>query len=666
MPSGTRKKTANKGPRPTRKPTSKATAKKTRVSRPEDNMTTEQKESYLEQKRDEARTVAGEAVNSDAGVTRAKNVAEELKRLSKSLNVTKTNHNVMLEGDNLLVTGTTNNAKQFTRRQKTAAAAKSKRRKGGSDDESDDDDESSASEESAGGAGRGDDDYDTTYRSLSRSPQRTPQRTPPARSRPPPPAPPPPPFRLRPANSPEPPTPPRQRTPITPVELRSGDDNDFFGDGGGGGAGDADQSLYNPNFNWDQIGDIFRDRNADDQKQGSFENLPGLPGLANTDMRAPVNENNPPGRGEQNEQDEEGERPPDPAAPGAPAEEEPDEEKHERVEQNEQNPPGRGEQNEQDGEGEEEEEKGAIDLREDEDAQEQEDGACNNNGAGGGNGAFADGSEQNGVVLPSGNMRGQFGYNKFSGQNDANGGGAGGGGPGPFTSGFKKFDKSVGDELLDVHTKTDASMATLRPLFGMEKAGTVIPSPEEQIKSDLRFDMFDTVSPGFGLGDDNVMFIMEQNRQKKIIHANAMSTPGSYIGPEAGVGVTTWKLQREIPAKKIQKYQNRLSTQVNSIVDLVRTPNRAESTNVLGDDIGLNREYSSKSLKRNRNSVLQPVISTEMEFTSSRIPTGFELSQYKMRRLTDSMRYPRHLQSNTNGMGGPTSNNRRSLSVILQ
>tara|TARA_R110000851_G_scaffold286630_5_gene440482 strand:+ start:226 stop:2052 length:1827 start_codon:yes stop_codon:yes gene_type:complete len=264
------------------------------------------------------------------------------------------------------------------------------------------------------------------------------------------------------------------------------------------------------------------------------------------------------------------------------------------------------------------------------------------------------GPDRDGVVNRTGDAKGQFGYSEFKAQPDFEG----------DHDGVGHDDE--GDFFRDVQTHDPDGKATLRPRFGMENASDVIPSAKDQILSDLRFDMFDTVNAGFGEGEDNKLFLMDQNRDTKIVYADPMFAPGVDIGPEAGVGVTTWKLQRTIPTEKMADYELGLRRQMADMSELVLARDRAETTNLLGDDIGFDRSYSSKGLKRTRGSIFAPIVSNEMEFSRVKMPTGAELNGYDFRRETDAMRYPRHLSSNTNGMGGPTLNKRRSLALIRE
>ena len=223
----------------------------------------------------------------------------------------------------------------------------------------------------------------------------------------------------------------------------------------------------------------------------------------------------------------------------------------------------------------------------------------------------------------------------------------------------KKGDQfgTVGDKFND--------RFNLRQEFGMETAKNVIPKAEDQLASDVRFDMFDHVLPGHGEGADNKLFVMEQNRDAKIIYDKPMFQPGSYIGPIAGLGVPPWQLQRVMPSDKVKSYGDEKRNSLNTISELVTT-NGEKSTNLLGDDVGYPYAHSACELKRKRLSVLEPAIRTDMAWEHVKDPTGVELNKYKFRRTTDAMRYPRHLHSTTAGIGGQHLSMRRGLEVILQ
>ena len=221
-----------------------------------------------------------------------------------------------------------------------------------------------------------------------------------------------------------------------------------------------------------------------------------------------------------------------------------------------------------------------------------------------------------------------------------------------------------GDRIEDI-TTVETAVDTLRAQYGMESAGKVIPSTQDQLTSDIRFDLFDTVNPGYGEGSDNKLFLMQEARDEKIIYSKPMFTPGSYIGPIAGVTVPPWQLQRVMPADKMKDYGESRQGQLKMIQNTVLSYGK-KSTNLLGDDVGYPFSHSACELKRNSRSPFEPVIRTDMNWQHVKDPCGYELNKKKFRLETDAQRYPRHLDSRTNGMGGPVLKKRRGLEVILQ
>jgi hypothetical protein len=221
-----------------------------------------------------------------------------------------------------------------------------------------------------------------------------------------------------------------------------------------------------------------------------------------------------------------------------------------------------------------------------------------------------------------------------------------------------------GDRIEDV-TTVETAVDTLRAQYGMESAGKVIPSTRDQLMSDIRFDLFDTVNPGYGEGSDNKLFLMQEGRDEKIIYSKPMFEPGSYIGPIAGVTVPPWQLQRVMPADKMKDYGESRQGKLKMIQNTVMSYGK-KSTNLLGDDVGYPFSHSACELKRNSRSPFEPVIRTDMNWEHVKDPVGHELNKKRFRLETDAQRYPRHLDSRVNGMGGPVLKKRRGLEVILQ
>lgn len=241
----------------------------------------------------------------------------------------------------------------------------------------------------------------------------------------------------------------------------------------------------------------------------------------------------------------------------------------------------------------------------------------------------------------------------------------------PGTLGYRqprRFTEQVehgktGDFIRDVPTH-EPNEADLRPEYGMEKAGVVIPSVRKQLESDIRFDMFDHVKAGYGNGMDNKLFLMQEAWDKNIRYGGELNFPGEYTGPTAGVDVPPWQWQRVIPEDLIQKFQQEKKIRETAGAELLFS-NGSRSSNVLGDDVGYFMPYSASELKRDPYSPFEPVIRTDMHWQQTKEPTGVSLNRKRYRTDIDSQRYPRMLDSAVTGQGGTILKKQRALEVIL-
>ena len=232
----------------------------------------------------------------------------------------------------------------------------------------------------------------------------------------------------------------------------------------------------------------------------------------------------------------------------------------------------------------------------------------------------------------------------------------------PFTSGTHHDD--TGDKFNDVQDVYN-SENNLRVEFGEASARSVIPTVEKQMESDIRFDMFDLVHPGFGEGADNKLFLMQERREEAIVHMELHFFPGDSIGQLNGFNVPPWQLQREMPVDEVRAYSDRKRKEVYDKAAVFRMYDDA-STNVLGDDVGYPYTHSAGELKRARYSPFEPVIRTDMDWQHVKNPTGVKLNKLGMRRTYDALREPRNLRCDISQAGGPRLEPRRSLEVILQ
>jgi len=236
-------------------------------------------------------------------------------------------------------------------------------------------------------------------------------------------------------------------------------------------------------------------------------------------------------------------------------------------------------------------------------------------------------------------------------------GGGGGGGDDPA------FD--VGGDRFAPHFGTHNSTAdTLRSQYGMQSASKVILPVEEQYKSDIMFDMFDWVKPGHGQGAHNKLYRMNEARDANIVGMSSGFSPGSYIGPEGGITVPSWKLQRVMPQNTLAAHHMReQAVRANKLQTYLQAG--ASSTGVLGCDVGYPFAYSEHGLPRPRSSPFEPVYRNDLNWEQVKLPTGEQLNRKRMRSEFDAQRYPLHLDGRASYYGGPHFKKRRALDVIL-
>ena len=221
-----------------------------------------------------------------------------------------------------------------------------------------------------------------------------------------------------------------------------------------------------------------------------------------------------------------------------------------------------------------------------------------------------------------------------------------------------------GDYFLNNLTTT-IPVANMRVHMSLGSAKDVIPPTREQLISDIQFDMFDAVPSGFGNGSDNKLFLMQEARDNKIRYAGPMNYPGTYIGPTNGASVAPWQLQRTFPLELAEKLEAENALKAKAASDMLISNPKDKSSNLLGDDLGYPYPFSSKSLKRSRDSPFEPVIRNDYSWERVKPATGYNLNQKRMRLSTDAQRNPENLVSYTSGMGGPTLDRRNALEVIL-
>jgi len=194
---------------------------------------------------------------------------------------------------------------------------------------------------------------------------------------------------------------------------------------------------------------------------------------------------------------------------------------------------------------------------------------------------------------------------------------------------------------------------------------SLIPPSIQQIRSDIEFDMFSVVRPGFGLGVDNKMFLYENIRDKDVIGSEPLYTPRPYNGPSSGVDRVPLLLQDVVPSEVYTANTAANNTLAAAGRNTTRRTGKG-SLNVLGDDYGQLDSISDRGLNRPPESFLEPIIRTDARWQRPKLQPGFLSSKREFRKLYDGLRYPEHIAPHMNMDGGPTlKKSRSSLEVLI-
>jgi hypothetical protein len=193
----------------------------------------------------------------------------------------------------------------------------------------------------------------------------------------------------------------------------------------------------------------------------------------------------------------------------------------------------------------------------------------------------------------------------------------------------------------------------------------VVPNKLAQIRSDIEFDMFSVVRPGFGLGANNKLFVLENQRDSNVIGHEPLFTPRTYDGPNGGPDTTPLLVQDVIPPEVYRRLEQRNMKGKLSVGYTAQLTKPGSSLNILGDDYGQLDSISERGLKRNASSFLEPVIRVDNNWFREKLPTGSELSRRSFRKPYDSLRYPEHFVPHVNMDGGPLMKKSRVLQQPL-
>ena len=230
--------------------------------------------------------------------------------------------------------------------------------------------------------------------------------------------------------------------------------------------------------------------------------------------------------------------------------------------------------------------------------------------------------------------------------------------PKPIPTSQRGSDQFV--EAKETHSNvTD----TLRPSFGIAPNNGVIPSIRQQVNSDVLFNDFGTVAPGFGLGVTNKLFLFEEARDKKIVYREPLCEPRKYDGPSGCVQPIPLELQNEITRRDRAKRIKRENA-LEASGAFLETRAGAGSLNILGDDFGALQRTSDKGLAREPESPLEPIVRVPQAWERVKPLPGVQLNAREMRDPFDALRYPERFHPNMAMNGGPVLSKRNALSIF--
>lgn len=221
------------------------------------------------------------------------------------------------------------------------------------------------------------------------------------------------------------------------------------------------------------------------------------------------------------------------------------------------------------------------------------------------------------------------------------------------------------DQIIGGPQTQNNALATMRPLYPQPNGSEVVPSARKQLQSDIAFDMFSVVRPGFGLGADNKLFVQQDIWEKKIQGMNPHTFPrgngGANGGPEGGLKPSPWPLQNVMTKGQVGHLFDRVAKRTNSIANIARRTH-TRTINALPDDIV--GSGSAKGLKR-KPSPLEPIYNHHEPWLPYNEQAGIFLNRRGFKHQYNPMRTPLRVERDPlNGM--QTLNKRRALEVILQ
>lgn len=221
----------------------------------------------------------------------------------------------------------------------------------------------------------------------------------------------------------------------------------------------------------------------------------------------------------------------------------------------------------------------------------------------------------------------------------------------------------------DSTTDNQPAEATLRPSFQLDPLATkIIPTPEKQIQSDVLFDMFSVVQPGFGKGVDNKLVYENEARENAIRFKQPMYLPrfehgNADIGIAQHVHPVRWQFQPHGVDAELMQHMRDLNERMIKMQGLM-----AKATALGADPRTLphvsNHHPSTQGLPRQQLNILRPVIDNRSRWNPVAEAPGFALNKRGLRHLHSPWMEPFHAEHDPMN-SGPVLKKRRALELIL-
>jgi len=226
-----------------------------------------------------------------------------------------------------------------------------------------------------------------------------------------------------------------------------------------------------------------------------------------------------------------------------------------------------------------------------------------------------------------------------------------------------EFDFSKGDKFLN-NFDHDESEATLRPRFGIAGPDMVVPPTKEQLRSDLEFDLFSVVAPGFGEGVDNKLYLYEQGNEKYVRFRGPFFNPGQWLGPLNSYHPMPWQWSSVKSSVDVDEYKSRLQSKQLNAINVISKHGEG-SANAFGRDVPeVPTPLSSSGLPRDARSPFEPVIHNKQPWTPEMEAAGVHLNRRGLKRSYSAWRDP-DTRERQRDNGGPVLRKKRALEVIL-